>query len=306
MNSNKRKRHTEEELKIIFDKENFSKKYFLKFLSYYEICFNELYIDYQDYEDHEFEGDSSVQSLALSVTIDRISIFLEQIAMGHGEEWAQIIVDNSLEGESSIFHAYHDLMEINSELAKKELKIHSKSFNEDEYFEKHYIYLFEIIDDVNGRIEKAKKYSKLFKEQIANGESEIFAHKYSNLMADGDYHKIYCKEYAFAYDNAITNNKSNEYAEEYAEKYGSALANIKRRGGIADNKELIDYKIKKINAYMKAWEYNKKNNLNNFSRFAEIYVNISINFEIERTELLSIDEIDAIILEKTLIKINSN
>jgi hypothetical protein len=187
MENNKRKRHTEEELKIIFNQENIDKNYLSLFLSYYKICFDELYEDWKDWKDEEFETDDSVQSSALNVAKMRIKNYAEQIAKGHGEEWAQIIVNNSEEGERAIYFAYQDLMKTNSELAKKELVIHCKHLGEDEYFEKYYIYLFEIICDINNRIEKAREYSKLFKVQIANGKSKEYAHSHADSIANADY-----------------------------------------------------------------------------------------------------------------------
>lgn len=303
MTSSKRNRHTEEELIVIFNQENIDKKHLSLFLSYYKICFDELY---EDWKDEDFEAGDSVQASALFVAKIRIKTFAEQIAKGHGEEWAQIIVNNSEEGERAIYFAYQDLMITNSELAKKELLIYCKSLGGDKYFEKHYLYLFEIVDEIEGRIEKAKEYSKLFKEQIANGKSEVYAHEYSDLISEGDFHKIYCEEYAYAYDKAINEGKSEQYAREFAEKYGEALVDIKRRYGISEDEELIDHAIEKVNVYMTAWEYNEEYKLIDFKRFAAIYENIHFNtfYPNERRLEGSKEKIDLEILEKALIKFN--
>lgn len=306
MEINKRTKHTEEELKLIFNQENIDEKYFTKFLDNYKRAFDELFEDYKDWKDDEFEADDSVQNSALSFALMRIKNYAKQIAKGHGEEWAQIIVNNSEEGEREIFFAYQDLIKINSELAKEELLIYCKSLGEDKYFEKHYIYLFEIVDEIDGRIEKAKEYSKLFKEQIAKGKSEVYAHEYSDLISEGEFHKIYCEEYAYAYDKAINEGKSERYSREFAEKYGDALVDIKRRYGITEDEEQIDFAIEKVNVYMTAWEYKEEHKLIDFQRFATIYENIHFNtyYNDEGRPEGSKQQIDMEILEKALIKFN--
>ena len=306
MTSSKRNRHTDEELIVIFNQEKIDKKHLSLFLSYYKICFDELFEDYKDWNDEDFEADDSVQSSALFVAKMRIKNYAEQIAKGHGEEWAQIIVNNSEEGEIAIYLAYKDLMITNSELAKKELLIYCKSLGGDKYFEKHYIYLFEIVDEIDGRIEKAKEYSKLFKEQIAKGKSEVYAHEYSDLISEGEFHKIYCEEYAYAYDKAINEGKSVRYAREFAEKYGDALVDIKRRYGISEDEEQIDFAIEKVNVYMTAWEYKEEHKLIDFQRFATIFENIHFNtyYNDEGRPEGSKQQIDMAILENALIKFN--
>ena len=306
MISSKKVSHTEEELKVFLKEKNIDEKYFLKFLDSYKICFDEWFEYYKDWEDDEFENGDSVQAKALDVSMMRLVVFLEEIAKGHGEEWAQIIVNNSEEGERAIFFAYHDLIKINSELAKKELLIHCKSLGEDKYFEKYYIYLFEIVDKVNGRIEKAREYSKLYKEQIAKGKSEVYAHVYSDLILHGEFHKIYCEEYAYAYEKAINDGKSDRYAREFAEKYGEALVDIKRRYGISEDEEHINYAIEKVIVYMTAWEYNEEYKLKDFKHFAAIYENIHFNtyYADEGSPNGSKVQIDLEILEKTLKQYN--
>jgi hypothetical protein len=147
---------------------------------------------------------------------------------------------------------------------------------------------------------------KIYKEQLAKGKSEVYAHHYSDLMANGEYHEIYCEEYAFAYDKAISENKSSEYASVFANKYASELVDIKRRYGISEDEEMIDFAIEKVNAYMKAWQYGEENQLKDFELFAEIYENIHLNtcFLDDITENKSSEEFDKLVLEKTLERFN--
>lgn len=274
---NKKTAHSEAELIEIFTKDNIDPKYFNKFITYYHSCFDELYEDHKDWNEDEWPEGDSVQASALWSTNNYIKRYLEHIALGHGEEWAHEMAYTNAEGEKAVFCVYTDLSASNPEIAKKELLIHAKSFGYDEHFVKHFIFLFEEVADPVGRIETAKNYSKIYKEQLSKGKSKIYAHHYADLISCGDYNEIYCKEYAFAFDKAISENKNENYALVYADKYGSALVNIKGRYGISNDEEMIGFAIQKVNAYMKAWEYATENKLVDFKRFAEIYENVYLN-----------------------------
>jgi hypothetical protein len=306
--SNKKTAHTEAELIEIFKKDNIDTKYNEKFITYYQSCFNELYEDHKDWNDDDWRDGDSVQASALWCTNYFIKRYLELMAKGHGEEWAHELAHTAEEGERAVFFVYSDLSAINPELAKKELLIHAKSFGYDEYFEKHFIFLFEEVADPVGRIESAKNYSRIYKEQLSKGKSEIYAHHYADLISYGDYNEIYCEEYAFAFDKAISENKNENYAIVYADKYGSALVNIKGRYGISDDEEMIDFAIQKVNAYMKAWEYGTENKLVDFNRFAEIYENVYLNtFYSESKDFnKSESEIEKQVLEEVLKRFNKN
>jgi hypothetical protein len=303
---NKKTAHTETELLAIFKQDGNDEKYFSKFLEYYKVSFNELFEDYKNWTDDDFDEGDSVQASALWCTNDYIQKYIKLIEKGHGEEWAHQLANSLEDGERAVYFVHSNLKTINPELAKKELLIHTKALGGDEYFEKHYLLLFEVQADPKGRIETAQNYSRIYKEKIANGKSEIYAHHYADLIADGDYHEIYCEEYAFAFDKTISANKSEEYAREFADKYASALVDIKRRFGISDDEEMIDFAIEKVNAYMKAWEYNNEHPLKDFKRFAEIYENEHLNayFPDEIIKNKSLEEIDSLVLEKTLERFN--
>ncbi|CAM4275926.1 hypothetical protein [Flavobacterium terrigena] len=306
--SNKKTSHTDNELITIFQQDNINEKYFPKFLAYYKKCFDDLYDDHKDFNDDDFDEDDSVQASALWCTNRYIKPYLEHIARGHSEEWAHSIADSAEDGERIVYFVYSDLMRINPELAKKELLIHTKSLGNDEHFERQYLYLFEVMDEPNGRIQTALNYSKIYKEQIEKGKTAVYSHQFADLMSDGHYNEIYCEEYAFAYDEAVNKNKSEEYISVYSDKYASVLVDIKRRHGISDDEEMIDFAIEKVKAYMNAWEYGKENKLKDFKRFAEIYEHTHLNtyFADAGWPEESREKMDSMILEKTLEKFNKN
>ncbi len=304
--SDKKTAHTEAELIKLFKQDGIAEQYFSKFLAYYKICFDDAYEDYKDWEDNDWDEGDSVQASALWCTNRFIKPYLELTAKGHGEEWAHEIAHSAEEGEKAIFFTHADLHAINPELARKELLIHAKSLGGDVFFEKHYIFLFEVVAEPEGRIETAQQYSKIYKEEIAKGKSAVYAHQYADLISEGEFHETYCKEYAFAFDKAIGKNKSNEYAKVFADKYANSLVDIKMRYGISEDQEMIDFAIEKVNAFMKAWEYAKEHRLNDFNRFAEIYENEHFNvyFPNEIAPDWSIEELDKLVLEKTLARFN--
>lgn len=256
---NKKVSHSEEELISIFKLAGINEKYFSKFLKHYKHCYDELYEDYKNFEDDDFEEGDSVQASALWCTNGYIKSYLELIDKGHSEEWAHEMASTVNEGASAISSVYDDIERNNPELAKKDLLIYTKSLGGDEFFEKHYMFLFEVSSNPYTRIETAKNYSLLYKSELNKGKSEVYAHHYADLMSMEEYHEIYCEEYAFAFDKAKNDNKSEDYARVYAEKYASALVDIKRRHGISDDEAMIDFAIEKVEAYMESWSNSNQN-----------------------------------------------
>lgn len=298
----KKTAHTKEELVSIFREQNVPETFFPKFLAYYKFCFEEFFGDMKNFEDDDFDEGDSIQESALRCTKYFMKPYIELINKGHGDEWSHSLASSSNDGEMAVFHTHYEIKQMNPELAKKELLIHTKSLGGDKYFQKHFIYLFDNVAEPDNRIETAEKYSKIYKEEIAKGKSEVYANEYASLMAEGESHEIYCEDYAIAFDKAIKENKSDEYAGLYAYEYGCALVDIKRRYGISDNEEMIEFAIEKVNAYMNAWVYGKENRLKGFEEFSEIYENIHLNtyFADEGRPDGSRDEIDRMILKKAL------
>lgn len=296
--------HNEEELKEVFQLDKIEDKFFPVYIDYYNVCFNELLEDHKNFKEEDWDEGESVQAIALWCANNYIKDYLEHIKNGHGEEWSHILAHSNEEGELAIFHGYNDLRKINPDLAKKEVLTYAKRQSEDKDFLKHYLFLFEEVSEPDNRIETAKKYAEIYKKELAKGKSEVFANEYAALIASGDYHEIYCEDYAIAFDIANKENRDIEYARLYADKYASALVDIKRRYGISDDEDMMDFAIEKVKAYMKAWNYARENRLEDFKRFADIYENIHLNtyYADEGRPNKSELEIDKEILERALEK----
>lgn len=300
----KKTKHTKTDLLAIYQEKKFEKKYFSNFAAYYHLCFDELYQDMKNYSEDDFEPGDSIQASALSISIEYIESFIESINQGYGEVWAHEMAHTNEDVDRAAFSTYHQLKYDNQEQADKELRIYCKSLGGDENFEKQYLYLVENLENPDCIIEKATTYSEAYKQQIKKGRSEKFAHQYAFLLAD-DYNEIYCEDYAIAYEQAIIQNKSVEYAELYADKYASALVNIKRRYGISDDEDLMNFAIAKVDAYIFAWEYAQKNPFKDFNQFAHSFENEYINtfFSDHGRPKGSVEEINNKILKRVLAKL---
>lgn len=299
-----KKPHTEEELKEVFQQNQIDDGLISVYIDYYNVSFKELLEDHKDFKDEDWGEGESVQAFALWCANDYIREYSKHIENGHGEEWSHILAHSNEEGQLGIFHAYNDLRKINLDLAKKELLTYAKYQSEDKDFLKHYLHLFAEVSEPGIRIETAKKYAEIYKKELAKGKSEVFANEYAALIASGDYHEIYCEDYAIAFDIANKENRDIEYARLYADKYASALIDIKRRYGISDDEDMMNFAIEKVKAYMKAWNYARENRLEDFKRFADIYENIHLNtyYADEGRPNKSELEIDKEILERALEK----
>ena len=296
-----------EELELIYNQKGFDSKFLQYFQDKYFLCFSELLNDCIDYSDKDWEEEGYfLNDTSLKIALNYLDIFLKQINQGHGLEWSHLYANYLDETEIIFYHTYHDLKEINPDLARQEIITVAKSISDDEIFQSYYLNLIENLAITSNRIETAKRYSELYKKALLDGKTKVYAHQYADLMADVDENnnEIYCEEYAFAYDSAISQSKDETYAGYYADLYASALTNIKRRAGISDNIELLEFAILKIQAHMIAWEYAKANKLKDSDRFIKIYENVYLNFDFVGSK--SSDESERIILEKALERFRIN
>jgi hypothetical protein len=201
-----------------------------------------------------------------------------------------------------IFHIYNDLYKENAQLAHSELLICCKNISKDVIFEKYFMSLFEQGGGNTEPIKKSQKYANIYREQLKNGKSKTYAHQLAELLADGDFTAIYCKEYVKAYHNCIKENRSQNYAEVYSSKYASIIVDF---GGQAEGDEAFDFNIEKLNAYMNAWEYSNKNKLIDSEYFMRLYETNHLNTYYSDNLNLSIEEIDKLVLKNTLEKYHS-
>ena len=273
----KKWRPSENELIEIFKQQGIDSKYQNKFLDYYNSCFDDLFEYEKDCDNDYWKEGDSIHETSLSFTKEDLTKYIELINKGHSEKWSDSLACTIEEGEAAIFHTHSDLQKVDKNLAQKDLVIYTKSLGGDALFEKYYLYLFAELDDVDGRIEKARKYSKIYKEEIAKGKTEIYADKYADFLAEGEFCKTYCEQYAFAFDKAVSENRTDYYTKVYAKKYAECLTDILGdRNAVNDNK-MLSFATEQVSAYMYAWEYAKENKIENFDVFASIYETVHLN-----------------------------
>ena len=291
------KYYSKKELKEIATEKHIPEKYFTEF-----IVFVEKYIK-QMMDDEEL-GEDEISIAAIDLTVEYFCAYESEIQKGHSKEWSNKYAEYNGEHLYAFNNAYEAVKKIDSKKAKEELEIHCRAVGGDSLYTNYFIYLMENGDALADPDKQAAIYSAIFKQQIALGKSEVFAHEYSGLMADDEYSEIYCLWYAKTYDKCIQKGKPKEYATLYADKIGSYYSDF--YGRYFEDDEFViekhEFNERKILGYMNAWEFSLQNEIDDFKMFIEFYVNIYLNSYYSDDRDYSIDErqIDVDVLSKTI------
>lgn len=291
-----------EKLKSIAKEKNFDEESYQEFIRFLD--YNLEQEERLGFDESEVDHETSM----LKYVCDYINEIIKEKVKGFSTIWAREYVKESLfeESQNSSALAYYEVKKTDPEQALKDLNLYSKLTNRDYLFVKHFTHLIEIdVPNVTPSVEaQSIEYSRIYKEQIELGRTELFADKYSALIAEKQSHEIYCDDYAFAYDKVIQDGKSEEYASNYARKYAEELVDVKRRAGISDDEELIDFKKETVNAYMNGWEYAIENKIEFPIKFIEIYENFYLNtyYADKGMPNMSREDINKMIIEKSMEK----
>jgi hypothetical protein len=273
--------------------------------SEYEAVFNSFLVDFlQDLEkDNDIDHDDTAEDL-LEVPTDFIDRYIKCREVGFSKTWSATQADLEISDDTyyAVFECYKKVEAIKQGEALKDLQVFCKTKNGDPLYNDFLIDHVTRNEYTERPIEElAADYSKIYKEQKEKGKSETFSHKYAELMAGDEFHQIYCEDYAFIYDQSIALGKSEEYADRYAEKYASELVDVKRRAGIHDDEESLEFARDKARAYINGWEYATQNNIKKMNVFIDCYSNAYLN-TIYSDEWSSIKELEKISLKKALEK----
>lgn len=273
--------------------------------------FIEVFTTYLKHFLTELEGDNAIEEndtpeSLLEIPLKFIEYYTQSRQQGFSKVWSNFYADRKILGQNRYFleFCYSEVAEGSEEEALQDLRVFCKNRNADKLYTD---YLIDRIIQGNGFTEEpieqvAEEYTKIFKDQINKGQSKIYAHQYADLMVDNFYHPIYCKEYALAYEQSICNGKSEEYAKIYATALASELVDVKRRAGISDDEESLDFAESKAIAYINGWEYATDNKLEDLHLFIKCYSNAYLNtlYSENPNEWKSIDECENISLTKAL------
>ena len=156
--------------------------------------------------------------------------------------------------------------------------------------------------------EQAIIYSSIFKEQLLQGRSEIFAHQYADLKAEGQYVEEYCYWFAHSYDDALQKGKSEKYAYLFADKMGDYYADYYGRylkDPIIDSRN-HEFNERRILGHMKGWEYATANEFKNADTFISCYESTYINErypDLQTNSFHSGEEFDQHVLKIVLSKL---
>jgi len=294
-----RKYYSEEELKVIANEKQIAEKYFEDFIAFVEK-------DIKQMTDEAELDEDEIGVAAIDFAVEFIKKYEVEIQKGHSEEWSKIYAESIEEHPHAFYEAYNSVKKGDPEKAKQELKIHCRAEGGDDLYTSHFISLMENGEGFSDPDKQAANYSAIYKEQIALGKSELFAHEYADLMAAGEYVEIYCFWYARVFDECIQNGKPKEYAQLFADKMGDYYSDY--YGRYVEDEEVDTEKHKfnerKILGYMNAWEYAWQNELEDSNKFIEFYENIYINsyYADDRDYSIAEKEMDKDILKRTLEK----
>ncbi|MGI0107043.1 hypothetical protein [Salinimicrobium sp. WS361] len=254
-------------------------------------------------QDSVIEKDDTPATL-LDVPNDYIDCYIECRQNGYSKIWSttRARLEIMFDTRNAVYRCYEEVAEVDENKALSDLKVFCKLKNGDELYTDFLIdYVINYGYSERPIEELAADFSKIYKKQLKKGKSEIYANKYASLMAGDEFHKIYCEEYAFKYDQSLALGKIEEYAERYAEKYASELVHVKRRAGIHDHEESLEFARDKARAYINGWEYATENNIKEQKTFIDCYSNAYLN-TIYSDEWSSIEELEKISLKMALKK----
>lgn len=244
-------------------------------------------------------------------TSKKLAIHFEnQRKLGYSHAWCLQYAEKMCHNEDNkllgwCFDAANDADPI---LAENDLLLYCKLKNADNLFIEKFV---KWMKDGEGFAnpdaeEQAEEFSKTYKKQKELGKSDVYASQYANLASTFQYHKIYIEEYAFIYDQSISEGKDEQYATVYADKYADNVVDIKRRAGISDDEEMLEYVKLEALAYVKGWDYARKNIQGDKQRFIKIFVQhyLGLCFPDVAEDWVGFDKLDEVALKGALEEFN--
>ena len=210
--------YSKEKLISIAKENNISEKFFEEFINHVEK-------DKQEMPNDIDLGENEISQSAVDFALEFFTKFNGELQKGHSEEWARLYSESIEEHPHAFNDAYLAVKKTNPEQAQKELEIHCKAVDGAELYTKHFIYLMENGEAFRNPDNQARLYSKIYKEQIEKGESDLFAHKYADLMATEEYIELGCFSEAKEYEKSINAGLSEVYAEAFASQISEYIAN---------------------------------------------------------------------------------
>lgn len=202
---------------------------------------------YLYYVEGEVRYDAPIVSTALELSMQYIKNIAEQLALGHGLEWATLYADYCPDEDKVVYFVYIDLKEKDKNLALTEVRIHAKSFGKDKIFENFYIELVTEYDTDYSDTEleyHSSLYSKIFHQSIAEGKSECYAQKYAEKKSFNESPwggeeslRLFAEIFDFADKKGIDTTDIRNNCERFAEDCEGSIVNEHFISGIEKLRE---------------------------------------------------------------------
>jgi hypothetical protein len=213
---------------------------------------------------------------------------------------------------------YEYFLDKDKEFALKELKIFCNNYNNDVNFLDYLLKQFEEFGKDERLFPKADIYCKVYKEQIEQGKSELYADKYADYSANEN-SSIECFIFAETIEQLISKGESENYAVDFAWAYLEEIGNdlylysedssitgcFKEiyYGDVSDPEGMKNCYYQTAKAKVYANVYTFKNRIENCEKFVDIYkdnyFNIHSKHKREKVEI-SEEELYGIALKETL------
>ncbi len=267
------KYYSKEDIEQVAKQNKYNSEYYNEFIWFLNLTLTELE------QDNAIDEEEDIAEL-LKIPIEYTNLYAQKRNEGFSIPWSKMYAEKKIDFDTRnlLMWCYEATEEIDKEQAHNDLMTYCKLTGRSQFFVDNLLLRMK-----NGErfgeesIEKVvEEFEVIYDEQRAKGKSELYAYQYADYIID-DYHPIFCEDYAFIYEESINIGKSKEYASEYAYKYASELVDVKRRYGISEDEEALDFAKTKAIAYINGWEYAKANNLKNWDLFIRYYENAFLN-----------------------------
>lgn len=173
-----------EKIELIAKEKNFDKETlqeFIRFLDYHLEQADRMGFD-------DFEDNDPISSI-VEYVCEYIDEFIKEKNNGYSLLWLKEFVHRKLDDfdKHEVSWAYYEVRKIDPEQALRDLNLYSKLTNRDYLFVRHFTYLIkiEVLNATPSIEEQSIAYSSLYKEQINNGKTDVFAHQYADLVSEG-------------------------------------------------------------------------------------------------------------------------
>ena len=200
----------------------------------YDLHAYELYVECLDQtlKEEEKLGPTGEENYADNV-INYVCEYVDEVEKerkkGFGLSWAKEFAYIKLREENlnppSL--AYYEVSKADPPQATLDLELYATISNKDADFLRHFKRLIEtdVPNTSPSPEEQAIAYSKIYKEQLQKGRSNVFADKYADIKAISKYTELGCYAEAAEYEKALEAGYSNNFAEVFALKMSNYIAN---------------------------------------------------------------------------------